>query len=114
MNKLYLGAILATTSAFSTSLVAVAASIPSEHEVAVTASSSRSSVTTFENAAKTETLWDPLQESNLKPIKLVQYWIPATYCQTYVGPTCPMRVAIPIGSPCTCVFPDGALRGVAQ
>ena len=38
----------------------------------------------------------------------------ALYCYTYAGPVCPMRVAVPVGSPCTCYYPDGALTGVAD
>jgi hypothetical protein len=38
----------------------------------------------------------------------------ASACYTYAGPICPMRVAVPIGWPCTCYYPDGALRGVAR
>jgi hypothetical protein len=38
----------------------------------------------------------------------------ATVCQTFAGPICPMYVAVPVGSPCTCYYPNGALAGIAQ
>jgi hypothetical protein len=38
----------------------------------------------------------------------------ATVCQTLAGPACPMVVALPVGSPCTCYFPYGALAGVTR
>jgi len=40
----------------------------------------------------------------------VQY---ATTCYTYAGPTCPMTVLVPSGSPCTCYYPTYWLNGVA-
>jgi hypothetical protein len=49
--------------------------------------------------------------SDLFELVQVQF---ALYCYTYAGPVCPMRVAVPVGSPCTCYYPDGALAGIAR
>jgi hypothetical protein len=39
----------------------------------------------------------------------------ATACYTFAGPVCPMRVLTPLGSPCTCYFPNTPpLAGIAQ
>src|ERR1022692_2606948 len=37
----------------------------------------------------------------------------ATTCYTFAGPTCPMVIAVPVGSFCTCNYPGGALAGRA-
>lgn len=37
----------------------------------------------------------------------------ADTCYTFAGPTCPMRVLVPEGAPCTCYFSGGALAGQA-
>jgi hypothetical protein len=38
----------------------------------------------------------------------------ALYCYTYAGPVCPMVIAVPPGTPCTCSYPYGALAGIAR
>ncbi len=38
----------------------------------------------------------------------------ASNCFTYAGPVCSLRVLLPVGAPCACYYPSGALRGVAQ
>ena len=52
--------------------------------------------------------------TNTTDFPAVQSYPIALYCYTFAGPVCPMRVAVPPGSPCTCYYPDGALPGVAQ
>ena len=46
-------------------------------------------------------------------LAIMQYY-PAAYCYTFAGPRCPMMIAVPPGTPCTCFFPDGALSGIAR
>jgi hypothetical protein len=46
--------------------------------------------------------------------ELAQIYVPvATACYTYAGPVCPMAIALPPGSSCTCYYADGALAGIA-
>ncbi len=114
MNRLLNALVLAATSALFIGNVAVAAPTSNEHSVAVSANSAPSSDTASNNSSPIENDWVFGQPSHSKLTELAQYWFPASYCQTYAGPTCPMVVAVPAGAPCTCYFPDGALRGVAH
>jgi hypothetical protein len=114
MNRFFLALVLAATSAFAISNSAFAASTPNTDAIAVTADSTPSSSTAVNDLGQTENDWNFGQGSHPKLTELAQFWIPATYCQTFAGPTCPMLVAVPIGAPCTCFGNGVALPGVAH
>jgi hypothetical protein len=113
MNRFFLALVLAATSPFAISNTAIAASTPSK-AVAVTASSAPLPNAAVDDLDQTENGWNLDQESHRKLTELAQYWVPASYCQTFAGLTCPMLVAVPIGAPCTCSGNGVFLPGVAH
>jgi hypothetical protein len=65
-------------------------------------------------AAKAENSSVLNRNSNPDFPELAQLFVPvASACYTYVGRVCPMVVALPAGSACTCYFADGAFAGIA-
>ena len=60
-------------------------------------------------------MWHPVQLRFASELQqMSQVWV-ATYCYTYAGPVCPMRVAVPVGTPCACYDAYGnSLAGVAN
>lgn len=67
------------------------------------------------SAANAENSSRLTENSNPEFPELAQVFVPiASACYTYIGRVCPMGIALPVGSACTCYYADGAFAGIAR
>jgi hypothetical protein len=112
MTRFVLAITLVTTSLLTLSAFGADVPVPDRHDNPYISApdAADKAIDSFRHA---EDLSHVSQASRSELPEVAQFVV-ATACYTFIGRICPMEVAVPVGSPCTCYYADGAYAGIAR